>query len=118
MVGLEELVAVEGHDREPVTPPDAESVAEAMGQPCHPVDVLREGRAVLAVDERHAFGEALRGRQEQAVVDELLHGSPLGLTRADPGALSGHLAAVWRRAAPRRAASGHGAVRHVGPERF
>ncbi len=82
MVQLEELVAVQGHDREAVAATDAELVPQRVRQAQHPVDVLGVGRPVRAVEEGDLVGVPLGRRQEMPVVHELLHASPRA--RPDP----------------------------------
>ena len=83
VVQLQELVAVEGHDREAVVAADAELAAQPVREPQHPIDVLAVGRLVRPVEERQLVGQTVGGRQQLPVVDELLHAVPLVAT-SDP----------------------------------
>ena len=76
VVQLEELVAVERHHREALVAADAELAAQPVREPQHPIDVLAIGRLVRPVEERRLVGQALGGRQQLPVVDELLHAVP------------------------------------------
>ena len=69
VVELEELVSVEGHDREPVAAAHAQLAADAAGQPAHPVQVLREGGGGVAVEHRRLAAQPGHGGQQIAVVD-------------------------------------------------
>ncbi len=73
VVELQKLVAVEGHDREAVTPAQAELTGHAIDQPADPVPVLGEGGAEPAVHHRGLRGQPLDRREQQAVVYQLLH---------------------------------------------
>ena len=73
MVQLEELVTVQGHDREAITATDAE-LAQRTRDPFDPIEMLRVGRGVRTVDHPDLVGVAVRGRQKMPVVHELFHG--------------------------------------------
>ena len=47
--------------------------AQTRREPRDAVEMLAEGRAVVAVEEADAIGVALDRGQQQAVIDELLH---------------------------------------------
>ena len=84
---LEELVSVEGHDREPVAGPDAQLAAEPAGEAAHPLQVLPEREAGVAIQHCRLAAQPGHGGQQMAVVDELLH-APLPLRTSDRGELT------------------------------
>src|SRR5581483_11312036 len=73
VVQLEELVPVEGHDREPVGSTDPQLRAQAAGQTQHPLHVFAVGGLERPVDGGHLVGRALGRREQLPVVHELLH---------------------------------------------
>ena len=60
VVELEELVSVEGHDREAVAPAHAELAGHAVDQPTDPVPVLGEGGGEVAVEDRSPWSPGAR----------------------------------------------------------
>ena len=73
MVELEVLVSVESHDRETVAATHAELAGQAIDQTARPVPVLAEGGRELPIDNRGRVAQPLDGREQKAVVDQLLH---------------------------------------------
>ena len=88
VVQLEVLVAVGGHDREPVAGRQAEMAAHPVGEPQDAVAVLLERRVIVAVVETDLVGPTLDRREELPMENEFLHSaascSPASNVRVQP----------------------------------
>ena len=73
VVQLEVLVAVGGHDREPVAGRQAEVAAHPVGEPQHAVAVLLERGVIVAVVEADLVRPTLDRREELPMEHEFLH---------------------------------------------
>ena len=76
---LEEVVVVQGHHREAVALIEAKLIVQGVSEPEHPVRVLGVRRREITIDGGEVVCIPLGGRQQRAVVNEVLHRlSPAG----------------------------------------